>query len=140
MEYQDLTYEKMNRIGIITLSRPDKRNALSMGLLEEMIDVLKSIRKDNGISVVIIKSRGRAFSSGHDMSEMIGEEVLFYERLFETCSEMMQLIRRLPQPVIPQVQGVATAAGCQLVAACDLASRLGRRTICHTWGKNRVIL
>ena len=121
MDYQNVTYERMNGIGIITLNRPDKGNALSMGLLEEMIGVLESIKKDREVRVVIIRSRGRVFSSGHDMSEMIGKEALFYRRLFETCSEVMQLIRDLPQPVVAQVQGVATAAGCQLVAACDLA-------------------
>ncbi len=121
MNSQNLTYNKLRSIGFITLNRPDKRNALSMRLLEEMIEVLESIRKDEGIRVVVIKSRGQVFSSGHDLSEMIGKGALFYERLFETCCEMMQLIRRLPQPVIAQVEGLATAAGCQLVAACDLA-------------------
>jgi len=121
MDYRNLTYERMDGIGIITMNRPDKRNALSLGLVREMVDVLESIRGDNETRVVIIRSRGRVFSSGHDMSEMIGKDVLSYEGLFRTCSEMMQLIRDLPQPVIAQVQGVATAAGCQLVAACDLA-------------------
>jgi len=121
MDYQNLRYEKRQEIGIISLDRPDKRNALSLGMLREMIEVLESIKKDNGIRVVIIRSEGQVFCSGHDLSEMIGKEALFYQKLFETCSEMMELIRHVPQPVIGQIQGVATAAGCQLVAACDLA-------------------
>ncbi len=121
MDFQDLRYERNQGIGIISLDRPDKRNALSLGLLKQMIEVLESIKKDNEIRVVIIRSEGRVFSSGHDLSEMIGKNALFYKRLFETCSEMMELIRSIPQPVIGQIQGVATAAGCQLVAACDLA-------------------
>jgi enoyl-CoA hydratase/carnithine racemase len=121
MNSENLIYQKRKRFGIITLNRPDKRNALSMALLREMVDLLKSIREDRKIRVVIIKSRGSVFSSGHDMSEMLGKHILFYERLFDTCSEVMEMIRHLPQPVIAQVQGIATAAGCQLVAACDLA-------------------
>jgi len=121
MSLENLIYQKRERFGVITLNRPDRRNALSMKLLGEMIDLLKSIREDRKVRVVIIKSRGSVFSSGHDMSEMLGKHILFYERLFDTCSEVMEMIRHLPQPVIAQVQGIATAAGCQLVAACDLA-------------------
>jgi enoyl-CoA hydratase/carnithine racemase len=121
MGYDSIRYERKNEIGVITLNRPEKRNALSMGLLGEMIDVLRLIRQDRSIRVVIIKSVGKVFSSGHDLSEMVGREVTFYEELFHMCSETMELIRQLPQPVIAQVQGIATAAGCQLVAACDLA-------------------
>jgi len=121
MDYQNLKYEKRQQIGIISLDRPDKRNALSLGMLREMIEVLESIKKDNGIRVAIIRSEGQDFCSGHDLSEMIGKEARFYQKLFETCSEMMELIRHVSQPVIGQIQGAATAAGCQLVAACDLA-------------------
>ena len=121
MDYQNLTYETSNGIGILTLNRPDRRNALSMGLIREMIDVLQLARTYDDTGIVIIRSTGQVFCSGHDMSEMIGRDGLYYQDLFKTCSEMMQLIRDLPQPVIAQVQGVATAAGCQLVAVCDLA-------------------
>ena len=121
MNYRDIKFEVEEDIGFITLDRPEKRNALSMNLMTEVIDLLKSIKKDSRIRVVIIKAEGAAFSSGHDLSEMLGGDAVFYRSVFDICTEMMEAIRDLPQPVIAQVQGMATAAGCQLVATCDLA-------------------
>ena len=121
MNHRNLAYEKTRGIAIVRLNRPDKRNAMSMDFIQEMIEVLESIKEDEEVRVVVIRSEGAVFSSGHDMSEMIGKRAMFYEALFETCWTMMGLIRDLPQLVIAQVQGLATAAGCQLVAACDLA-------------------
>jgi len=120
VDYENLSYEKDKGIAVVILNRPDKMNALSLALIEELIHLLGSIGGDEKIRVVVIKSRGKAFCSGHDMSEMTGRGPRFYQKLFERCSEMMQLIRHLPQPVIAQVQGIATAAGCQLAASCDL--------------------
>jgi enoyl-CoA hydratase/carnithine racemase len=97
----------------ITLNRPEKRNALSLELMQDLIDP--------GVRVIVLEAAGPAFSAGHDLSEMIGRDVPFFQRLFDVCTELMQTIHRLPQPVIAKVQGIATAAGCQLVAACDLA-------------------
>ena len=121
MNYRDIKFQVEEDIGFITLNRPEKRNALSMNLMAEMIDLLKSIKKDSRIRIVIIKAEGPVFSSGHDLSEMLEGDVVFYRSVFNTCTEMMEAIRDLPQPVIAQVQGMATAAGCQLVATCDLA-------------------
>lgn len=105
----------------ITLSCPERRNALSLEMLAELRGVLLQLENDTGAGVVIIDGAGPVFSAGHDLTEMIDRDDSFYTRLFETCTEVMLAIQRIPQPVIAQVHGVATAAGCQLVAACDLA-------------------
>ncbi len=105
----------------ITLNRADKRNALSLELMEELIDALDTLGGDADVRAVVIEGAGVAFSAGHDLSEMVGRDLPFYQRLFDVCTELMEKIHRLPQPVIAKVHGIATAAGCQLVAACDLA-------------------
>jgi enoyl-CoA hydratase/carnithine racemase len=105
----------------VTLNRPEKRNALSLELMEELIAALETVGADAEVRAIVIDGAGPAFSAGHDLSEMIGRELPFYQRLFDVCTVMMEKIHRLPQPVIAKVHGVATAAGCQLVAACDLA-------------------
>jgi enoyl-CoA hydratase/carnithine racemase len=105
----------------VTLNRPDKRNALSLELMEELIDALDTIGADPDFRAVVIEGAGVAFSAGHDLSEMVGRDLPFYQRLFDVCTELMEKIHHLPQPVIAKVHGIATAAGCQLVAACDLA-------------------
>jgi enoyl-CoA hydratase/carnithine racemase len=105
----------------ITLNRPEKRNALSLALMEELIGALEEAAATPDVRAIVLAGAGPAFSAGHDLSEMIDREPGFYERLFETCTELMETIHRLRQPVIAKVHGIATAAGCQLVAACDLA-------------------
>ena len=102
----------------VTLNRPDKRNALSYELMEELIAALRSV---GDARAVVLEATGPAFSAGHDLSEMIDRDVPFFQRLFDLCTELMELIHKLPQPVIAKVHGSAYAAGCQLVAACDLA-------------------
>jgi enoyl-CoA hydratase/carnithine racemase len=105
----------------ITLNRPEKRNALSLAVMQGLIDTLRRVSDDPDVRVIVLEAAGPAFSSGHDLSEMIDRDVAFFHQLFEVCTELMETIHRLPQPVIAKVQGMATAAGCQLVAACDLA-------------------
>ncbi len=105
---------------IVTLDRPEKRNALSLALMEELIAALGEAGRTPGIRAIVLAGAGPAFSAGHDLSEMIGRDRAFYDRLFDVCTELMETIPRLPQPVIAKVHGIATAAGCQLVAACDL--------------------
>jgi enoyl-CoA hydratase/carnithine racemase len=121
LQYKDIQFEIMDGIGFITLNRPEKRNALSLNLMAEMIDLLRSIKNNPEVRAVILKAEGPVFSSGHDLSEMLEGDVVSYRTTFDACTEMMEAIRSLPQPVIAQVQGMATAAGCQLVATCDLA-------------------
>ena len=121
MSYQHLLRSTEGQLGIIMLNRPDRRNALSLDLMLELIDCLDEIGVDTAIRVVILAAAGKVFSSGHDLSEMVGRTVNDYRRIFDVCTELMIKIQSIPQPVIAQVQGIATAAGCQLVATCDLA-------------------
>ena len=105
----------------LTLNRPERRNALSESMLTEIGIALQRISIDVETRVVVLAAAGPVFCSGHDLAEMVGRSEAEYQALFERCSAVMQQLRRLPQPVIARVQGLATAAGCQLVAACDLA-------------------
>ncbi len=118
---ENLIVEVDQQIARITLNRPERRNALSLALMRELLDCLRSFGESREISAVILAAAGNVFSSGHDLSEMRGRTIGDYRKLFEVCVEMMTEIQRIPQPVIAEVQGVATAAGCQLVATCDLA-------------------
>jgi enoyl-CoA hydratase/carnithine racemase len=117
VEFEHLVVKADGPVTTITLNRPDKRNALSMALMRELIDALRGV---DG-SVVVLAGAGPCFSAGHDLSEMIGQPVNFYRELFDVCCVLMETVQSIPQPVIAKVHGVATAAGCQLVAACDLA-------------------
>jgi len=106
----------------LTLNRPEARNALSVALMSALIEALGGAAKDPQARVVVIAGAGPAFCAGHDLREMRADQRReTYERLFAQCSELMLAIVRLPKPVIAEVHGVATAAGCQLVATCDLA-------------------
>jgi len=118
-----ILFEKKGSIGWITLNRPDQRNALSLALMDEMQKQLNLLQKDRSVRVIVIKGNGPDFCAGHDMNELVGKnyDLEHFRKIFSTSSEMMQTLHHIPQPVIAQVHGVATAAGCQLVAACDLA-------------------
>ena len=120
-QFETLLYEVTDSVAKITLNRPERRNALSLGMMREMIACFQSIKSQIEVRVVILAAAGKVFSSGHDLSEMTGRNVNEYRELFDVCCELTQLIQSIPQPVIAQIQGVATAAGCQLVATCDLA-------------------
>jgi len=117
----DLLTSTDGPLGIVTLNRPDRRNALSLQLMRELIGTLERLASDSNVRAIILASTGKVFSSGHDLSEMTGRTVADYRRIFDVCTELMGKIQSIPQPVIAQVQGIATAAGCQLVATCDLA-------------------
>jgi enoyl-CoA hydratase/carnithine racemase len=121
MAYQNLCLQQEAQFAVITLNRPQRRNALSLDLMLELIDCLDGIGRDRALRAVILAAAGKVFSSGHDLSEMVGRDINEYRRLFDVCTELMTKIQVIPQPVIAQVQGIATAAGCQLVATCDLA-------------------
>ncbi|HEY2594507.1 MAG TPA: enoyl-CoA hydratase [Chloroflexota bacterium] len=113
--------EPSERIATLTLDRPDKRNALSLELMERITCELGELGQRSDVSVVILAANGPVFSSGHDLSELIDRSAREYQRIFDQCVDMMATIQKIPQPVIAMVRGVATAAGCQLVATCDLA-------------------
>jgi len=117
-----LLVETTGGIATVTLNRPAQFNALSSTLIGELQSTLDRIAADPAIRVVVLAARGRGFCSGHDLKEIRGMgDVAEVEALFARCSQMMMTITRLPQPVIAKVHGLATAAGCQLVASCDLA-------------------
>lgn len=117
-----LLRDQNDGICTLILNRPDAYNSLSMELMQALIEALDSIADDQAVRVVILKGSGRGFCSGHDLKQMLSEgEEAYYQSTFDTCSALMQRIVNLPVPVIAQVHGVATAAGCQLVASCDLA-------------------
>jgi enoyl-CoA hydratase/carnithine racemase len=110
----------------LTLNRPQAFNALSEAMLAALQHELDAIGEDKSVRVIVLAAEGKAFCAGHDLKEMRAKPSLeYYEGLFSKCSEMMLGIQRLPVPVIARVQGVATAAGCQLVAMCDLAVAAG---------------
>jgi enoyl-CoA hydratase/carnithine racemase len=109
------------QIVVVTMTRPEKRNALSLELMRELISAFREIGSDAETRAVILRGEGPAFSAGHDLSELQCRDVVAYREIFDTCVELMETIQRIPQPVIAEVGAVATAAGCQLVATCDLA-------------------
>lgn len=109
------------KIAYLTLNRPEKRNALSLQTMQELRQALRTVGANAHVEVVILKANGPVFSAGHDLSEMVDRHPDAYRHLFDVCVDLMESIQSIPQPVIAQVQGPATAAGCQLVATCDLA-------------------
>jgi enoyl-CoA hydratase/carnithine racemase len=122
-----LLHENLDGIAVLTLNRGAARNSLSTGLLEAMIEALAAVAEDPAIRAVIIAANGPAFCAGHDLKELTARRSdadggrAFFTTVWRLCSTMMQAVVRLPQPVIASVQGAAFAAGCQLVATCDLA-------------------
>ena len=122
-----LLRETIGSIAVLTLNRPAARNSLSEGLIAELHGALKDIHDDRKVRAVVIAANGPAFSAGHDMKELTARRTdadrgrSYFAQIMDACSAMMQAIVHLPKPVVAAVQGVATAAGCQLVASCDLA-------------------
>lgn len=113
-------YEVRGRIAFLTLNNPRRRNALSMAMMDELLCHLDTAQRDGGVSAVVIRAEGPVFSSGHDLRELAEADVEDQTILFARCTELMEAVRLLPKPVIAQVRGLATAAGCQLAATCDL--------------------
>src|SRR5215468_10088662 len=120
-KYQYLLVEADAPVAVVTMNRPDGRNALSVALMEELIGCFRTLGQNREIRVIILAANGPAFSAGHDLSELIDREIGDYRHVFDVCTDLMALIQNIPQPVVAEVQGIATAAGCQLVATCDLA-------------------
>ncbi len=119
--YEALTLALEERTAVVTLNRPERRNALSAALMRELTACLEEIAENRDVSAVILAAAGKVFCAGHDLSEMRGRSAGEYREVFDLCTKLMGRIQSIPQPVIAQVQGLATAAGCQLVATCDLA-------------------
>ena len=131
-----LLHERGDGIAVLTLNRPERRNTLSEAMLAALAEALAAIAQDNTVRAVVIASSGPAFCAGHDLKELMAHRndrdrgKAYFRHIMETCSALMQSIVRLPQPVIAGVQGPATAAGCQLVASCDLAVASSRAGFC----------
>jgi enoyl-CoA hydratase/carnithine racemase len=121
LDFKDIRFTVNGPIGILTLARPEKVNALSRNMIAEISSLLPEVAADASVRVLIVRADGKHFCAGHDLSEMTGVSAAQGQSLFDACGKMMAMLHDLPQPVIAQVQGVATAAGCQLVAWCDLA-------------------
>ena len=122
-----LLREQIGDVAILTLNRPAARNSLSEDLIEALTAALRDVRDDANVRAVVIAATGKAFSAGHDMKELTARRSdadrgrAYFAEIMTACSTMMQAIVHLPKPVVAAVQGVATAAGCQMVASCDLA-------------------
>ena len=116
-----LAVEDAPPVTVITLNRPEQLNALSTGLMQELIEELDRQSQRADVRVIVLKGAGRAFSAGHDLKELKDRTLDEEREIFRVCTEMMQKVQSIPQPVIAVVNGIATAAGCQLVATCDLA-------------------
>jgi enoyl-CoA hydratase/carnithine racemase len=119
--YTDILVDAQGEIGSITLNSPATVNALSKNMIREVILALEQFGADPSLKVIVLKANGKHFCAGHYLKEMVDGNVTEYRFIFKQCTTMMKLIHQVPQVVIAQVHGVATAAGCQMVATCDLA-------------------
>jgi enoyl-CoA hydratase/carnithine racemase len=113
--------EEEEGLATVTMNRGEKRNPLSTAMMSALIETFETLGKQPEIRVVILAGAGVAFSAGHDLGEMRGRDLDFYRDEFHLCGRLMHCVQSIPQPVIARVHGIATAAGCQLVATCDLA-------------------
>jgi enoyl-CoA hydratase/carnithine racemase len=121
MDYHQITNEREHAWRVVTLQRPDRRNALSLEMMRELTAALEEAAADLQARAVILAAAGPVFCAGHDLVELRDRDEGAYREIFEACSRLMETVQSIRVPVIAAVQGVATAAGCQLVAACDLA-------------------
>jgi len=120
MEYQVIIVDRRQRVGIITLNRPEVCNALNLQLVKEMLDALQELEDDLNIRVIVIKGAGKVFCSGHDFSTLRGKDLLGLRRIFRSSLRVVETITAMSKPVIAAVHGHATAMGCALAAGCDL--------------------
>jgi enoyl-CoA hydratase/carnithine racemase len=119
--YKNILVERDGQITTITMNTPEKRNALSLEMMNELIAAFTAAGRDQETRAVILAANGPAFSAGHDLRDLVDGDITIYRHVFDVCVQLMELIQAIPQPVIARVQRIATAAGCQLVATCDLA-------------------
>ena len=120
MNYEEILFSQNRSVGYLTLNNPSKINALSRQMIQEIIHLLTEISQDESVKVIVIKAAGKHFCAGHYLAEMVDAGVKEYKTIFDQCTRMMMMLHEIPQPVIAQVQGIATAAGCQLAAWSDL--------------------
>ena len=134
MGYDHLLVSRTGPTVTITMNRPERRNALSLAHLSELIDAFRAVGSGDATGVVLA-ARGPVFCAGHDFADMVGADLEAVRRLLWTCTELMELIQSIPQVVLARVHGLATAAGCQLVATCDLAVASESATFAAPGGK-----
>jgi enoyl-CoA hydratase/carnithine racemase len=115
-----LQTEVTDGIAILTLNQPERRNALSRAMLAALKRTLDAVAGDDTVRAIVLRANGPVWSAGHDLREVVGGDEASHQALFALCTEVMEAIRKLPQPVIAEVHALATAAGCQLAASCDL--------------------
>lgn len=120
MSFESIRLTREDDFAVLTLARPERRNALAESVLREILAALGEVAEGDARGLVVC-AEGPVFSAGHDFGDMDGRGPSEMQRLLDVCADMMQRLQTLPQPVIAQVEGLATAAGCQIVAACDLA-------------------
>ena len=120
-QFNSILIERDAPVATITMNRPEKRNALSSEMMGELRDALRALSADSEVRAIVLAANGPAFSAGHDLRELVDGDINRYRAVFDLCTELMNTIQEIPQPVIASVQKIATAAGCQLVATCDLA-------------------
>jgi enoyl-CoA hydratase/carnithine racemase len=120
-QFNSILIERDAPVATITMNRPEKRNALSSEMMGELRDALRTLSADPEVRAIVLAANGPAFSAGHDLRELVDGDINRYRAVFDLCTELMNTIQEIPQPVIASVQKIATAAGCQLVATCDLA-------------------
>src|SRR3989454_697542 len=135
MRYEHILVGEDAGLAIVTMNRPERRNALSEAHMAELTRALRSVGDAGEARAIVLAATGPVFSSGHDFADMVERDLDGMRRLLATCTELMLTIQRVPQPVVAQVQGVATAAGCQLVASCDLAVAAEEATFATPGGK-----
>src|ERR1700731_1772126 len=111
MNFENLLIAQEGAVTVVTLNRPERRNALSLALMLELIECLTEIGRSRDTRAVILAAAGKVFCSGHDLAEMTGRDINEYRRIFDVCSQLMLAIQAIPQAVIAEVRGVATAAG-----------------------------
>ena len=119
--FNSILVERDAPVATITMNRPEKRNALSSKMMRELTDALRALSAESDVRAIVLAANGPAFSAGHDLRELVDGDINRYRAVFDLCTELMETIQAIPQPVIASVQKIATAAGCQLVATCDLA-------------------
>ena len=120
MTWQHVLVKREDDVTTITLNRPEKRNALSLDMMQEVTGAFEEAGASDARGVVLA-ANGPVFSSGHNLGELAGADLASIRRLFQVCTDMMDTVQAIPQPVVAKVHALATAAGCQLVATCDLA-------------------
>jgi enoyl-CoA hydratase/carnithine racemase len=135
MPYQHVVLAVADGLATVTMSRPDRRNALSEAHMTELIAALHEASDARDTRAIVLAAAGPVFSAGHDFADMAERDLAGMRRLLAVCTDLMLTLRRLPQPVVARVQGIATAAGCQLVASCDLAVASENATFATPGGK-----